>query len=817
MHRILQRSYDLPALELWLERLVSAWEPTFGKDALELGRFWYREGAVRGLEVSRESLIVHSKEGGALWYAVIDWESGRLAVRSSVLDKARGHALAVAGLYELEELITEVLVFLPDESEKTTNSLDENLHQFSKSALGEEGSLRKLCIKVCVTREGLELTALWQGEEGSCVPVLNEAEDTLTHGEREQAILLSMLARRAGFSLDARRGVYLLREFEKIRSFVSSMLVDWKKRFSVECSPDVYALVHGPERVRLVGNAQSKGARGFRFEWQVLAGEDVLSARDMRRLLRGGGVPVFMPGKGALVLPAEDATLVDHWKHSAAGWKEGEVPRYMLFSLFEKAETPWNLDGGLHAWKENVLASPEESIELPKFLRSYQHAGVAWLKHRLGCGCHPLLADEMGLGKTVQVLSLIAADEERTKPSIIVCPATVVPVWLQEVARFFPAIETRMVRTGVVFDGTSCLWVCSYTQLRRHRALLDAVDFDYAVLDEAQFIKNPDTKVAHACMQLNAKHRIALTGTPIENKHLDLWTIFRFLMPGLLGTRATFERKVMHDGEVFLSALKRQIAPFVLRRTKQAVLKELPDKVEVVLPCPLTDLQRVAYQKIVEEAKRELSGEQENAMHLFTWLLRLRQAACDPALLPSHEQVSYEQSGKLLALLDRLEPVFDSGSKVVIFSQFVRFLERVECALQERFPDIARFKLIGDTKDRSAPVRHFQESTRAACFLGSLRAGGTGITLHDADYVFLLDPWWNPAVEAQAVDRVHRLGQQKKVMIYRLIAPGTLEERIQTLKEHKHALFDALVGQLGTLSDIEQYFASLGALIDYKE
>jgi SNF2 family DNA or RNA helicase len=494
----------------------------------------------------------------------------------------------------------------------------------------------------------------------------------------------------------------------------------------------------------------------------------------------------------------------------------------MLFSLFEKTNVQWSCDAGLKQWRKQVLDTTNETLAMPPWLRRYQEEGVAWLAQRLHCGCHPLLADEMGLGKTMQVLSLLAVRPVANKPVLIVCPASVVPVWEQEAARFFPELKVHCVRAGDHFANASepVVWLCSYTQLRRHKAFLTDVDFGYAVLDEAQFIKNPDTKVAQACLNIRADHRLALSGTPLENKHLDLWMVFRFLMPGLLGQRKHFEMRIESEGNAFVSLLRRQIAPFVLRRTKAAVLTELPEKLEVLLPCLPTDLQQAEYVRLVTEAKVALNNRiagsgADTVLNLFTWLLRLRQVACHPALLPGMATTHWSQSGKIVALIDRLEAIFDSGKKVVIFSQFVAFLEHVARALDECYPKVPRYQLTGETKNRSEPVAGFQRTQGGGVILVSLRAGGTGITLHAADYVFLLDPWWNPAVEAQAVDRVHRMGQKSSVMVYRMITPGTLEERIQLLKEKKSALFDAVVGDLPPVSALDHYFSSLGALIDY--
>jgi SNF2 family DNA or RNA helicase len=361
------------------------------------------------------------------------------------------------------------------------------------------------------------------------------------------------------------------------------------------------------------------------------------------------------------------------------------------------------------------------------------------------------------------------------------------------------------------------IWLCSYTQLRKHRALLDSFEFGYAVLDEGQFIKNPDAKVTQTCFAIRARHRIVLTGTPLENRQLDLWSIFRFLLPGLLGSRSSFEAALNADREGTLARLRAQLAPFILRRTKKEVAQELPPKVEMDLICPLTDVQRSEYARICTEGLERLGDDVGSAMReksfgFLALLTRLRQTCCDPDMLP-WLKAPLADSGKINLLMEKLAEIVGSGHKVVIFSQFVMLLDRVRAALIQNFPDLASYELTGMTLDRLKPVQAFQGAPGAAAMLVSLKAAGTGITLHAADYVFLLDPWWNPAVEAQAVDRVHRIGQTNTVFVYRMVTAGTVEERIQALKASKKDLFDRLVGGLGGDFDLSQHFSSMKSLV----
>jgi len=418
---------------------------------------------------------------------------------------------------------------------------------------------------------------------------------------------------------------------------------------------------------------------------------------------------------------------------------------------------------------------------------------------------------------------LLIQKRANKKPALVVCPASVVPVWQTEAARFFPELKLEVLRSGNDFSTTKKqpdLWVTSYTQLRRHERLLSKITFSLTILDEAQFIKNPDAKSTQSCLKIDAASRIAMTGTPLENHAQDIWTVFRFLMPGLLGTRAQFLHRFADNEAAALKHLRTQIKPFMLRRTKKSVARELPDKVEITLDCPLTDAQRSEYARLSGEAI-ERFGEnieqtmQREAMSLFTVLTRLRQVCCDPALLPWIADDA-DFGGKINILLTKLEEAASSGRKVVIFSQFVRFLKRIRAAVEKNLPDLPIYELTGSTTNRQEPVDKFQSSRKASIMLVSLRAGGTGITLHSADYVFLMDPWWNPAVEQQAIDRVHRIGQRNTVMVYRLVAPDTIEERVNALKTEKSWLFEQAVGTGSSGAGFMQYYQSLRELLEIR-
>jgi SNF2 family DNA or RNA helicase len=474
----------------------------------------------------------------------------------------------------------------------------------------------------------------------------------------------------------------------------------------------------------------------------------------------------------------------------------------------------------LKAWRESILNPKPKAYKLPEFLRQYQKRGVEWMAHLCDNGCHCLLADEMGLGKTLQVASLMTARPVKGVSNLVVCPASVVPVWQEEIRRFFPKTKVFVLKNGHSFkhERAKGVWLASYAQLRNHRELLAENKFGYVVLDEGQFIKNPDAKITNTCFAIRAHHRIVMTGTPLENRQLDIWSILRFLLPGLLGTRASFESAIQNERDATIVKLRMQLAPFILRRTKAEVATELPPKVEIDTLCPLTDVQRREYARVCHEGLERLGDDigkamREKSFGFLSLLTRLRQVCCDPDLLP-WMNAHTASSGKLALLVERLGEIVSSGHKVVIFSQFVMFLKRVHEVLEERFPDVPRFELTGATIDRQKPVQDFQSIEQPAFMLVSLKAAGTGITLHAADYVFLLDPWWNPSVEDQAVDRVHRIGQTRTVFVYRMVTRGTIEERLQALKAEKKQLFQQIIEGVSGDIDIGTHFHSLRELIE---
>ncbi len=803
-----KRIYNPHSLEFWFGKLVADWERAFTDTALEQGREWYREGIIREIDLEIGQAIVHTKLDGKPCYAVIEWDKSELKVRASVDETDMGRAIAVAGLYEIEELVADEVAPL---EEDTLDLGSDGLKPAPTVEIRQtQRPARPLCLRFDAPRRDLLFQAFWRESTGERQALLNGngANGSLIDTEREKLIRLASLARKAQFVFDKEANTYFLRELARVPSFLSQDLPAWKRYFDVELSPLAGKMLEGVRPVEVSVEAR-EGSNGHTdssldLKWIFKSGERLLGETEATRLVKGEG-PVFLPDVGLVELSRETLATVKAWRNGGNGAADRLHERYMLFSLFKlESRVGIELSPRVAEWRDSFRKSPPKLKKLPEILRPYQKRGVEWLAHMCAHDCHPLLADEMGLGKTLQVISLLEARPLADKPHLVVGPASVVPVWQQEWARFAPEKSVRVLTADCDFltNPEPGVWLASYAQLRRHAEQLDRIDFGYAVLDEGQLIKNPDSKVAQACYSIRARHRLVLTGTPLENRQLDLWSLFRFLMPGLLGNRAEFERAVQADGDTSLRRLRTQLAPFILRRTKKVVAKELPPKVETTLAVPLSGVQREEYARICREGLHRLANGQENgspvrdrSFTLFSLLTRLRQVCCDPDLLP-WVSAPLAESGKIALLMEKLPEILEAGHKVVIFSQFVRLLDRIDRALAQTFPEISRFALNGSTRRRDEPVRAFQEHDGAGVILVSLRAGGTGITLHAADYVFLLDPWWNPAVEEQAIDRVHRIGQNNTVFVYRLMTGGTIEERIQDLKWSKQDIFRNLIGRL---------------------
>jgi len=447
--------------------------------------------------------------------------------------------------------------------------------------------------------------------------------------------------------------------------------------------------------------------------------------------------------------------------------------------------------------------------DLSASLRDYQRRGVDWLVFLREQGLGAMLADDMGLGKTLQALCALRG---RT---LVTAPTSVLQNWLDEARRFRPALRCAKYHGPArALDPDAELTVTTYAILRLDTDALAAERWDTVVLDEAQAIKNPDSQVAQAAYRLTADFRVTLTGTPVENRLDELWSQFHFVNPGLLGGRSDFDERYARpiaDGRPGVAErLRERIRPFLLRRLKDEVATELPPRTDVVLHCELGPDERGVYDTVRAATLSSMIARLErggNVLAALEALLRLRQAACHPALVPGQ---SAETSSKVELLRETLETVVAERRKALVFSQWTSMLDLIEPHL--RRVDISFLRLDGSTRDRAGVVRGFQDPEGPPVLLISLKAGGTGLNLTAADHVFIVDPWWNPAVEDQAADRAHRIGQDKPVMVYRLVAEQTVEERILELQRRKREIADAALGEADRAASITR--EELLALLD---
>jgi hypothetical protein len=469
----------------------------------------------------------------------------------------------------------------------------------------------------------------------------------------------------------------------------------------------------------------------------------------------------------------------------------GTLPKASVFDLARLAE---ELETPPPPAFETLRALAGDFSEIPRApileslrgqLRDYQKRGADWLYFLKGAGLGALLADDMGLGKTIQALSILE------RPSLVAAPTSVLRNWISEAKRFRPDLSVCLYHgRDRRLDPAADLTVTSHALLRLDREALAATPWDTVVLDEGQAIRNPETELARAARALSARFRVSLTGTPIENRLMDLWSQFAFLNPGLLGSLSSFEERFVRPIERGerepLSHLRERIRPFFLRRLKREVAPELPPRTESVLNAELTESERELYDALRLAARRDVVEKLErggSVLAALEALLRLRQAACHPALVPGQQAAT---SSKTELLLAALETAAADEHKSLVFSQWTSMLDLLEPRLAER--NLPFVRLDGATADRAGVVARFQEDPAIPVFLVSLKAGGVGLNLTAADHVFLFDPWWNPAVEEQAFDRAHRIGQEKPVFVYRLVASETVEERILDLQREKRSL-----------------------------
>ncbi|HEX7860428.1 MAG TPA: SNF2-related protein [Verrucomicrobiae bacterium] len=649
------------------------------------------------------------------------------------------------------------------------------------------------------------------------------------YGTRDLAVEQAALGKlqRAGFTGPHEEGVLQLAGQSSVLNFFARDYHKLEREWKVVLEERLEkSTAKNLERIEPSFEVTPSGQQWFDVDVAYKSGSgQKFSTAEIQRLIRSGQSHTRLPnGKFAIidtgaVEELQEVLLDCAPEQHANGYRiANQQAGFLSAALAEnkswqvKAPQEWRAKAQQHSGEAKFEVPPLGNLE--DVLRPYQKHGVGWLdflrRNRFG----GILADEMGLGKTLQTLAFLKYVVERrneTLPSLIVCPTSLVFNWVAEAAKFTPELKVIALhgpKRAELFSEIekADLVVTSYALIRRDADVYRGIEFDTVALDEAQHIKNRQTQNAQAVKSIRARNRLVLTGTPIENSVLDLWSIFDFLMPGYLGSATDFKERyeapIARENNAEAKArLARRIRPFLLRRLKTEVAKDLPEKLEQVSFCELTAEQQEVYQQLLESSRQEIStavghqGIQKSRMVILTALLRLRQVCCDLRLLKL-ERASEANSGKVELFGELLQEVIDGGHRVLVFSQFTEMLALLKEHL--RSESIEFSYLDGSTQDRAKVVQEFQSKANIPVFLISLKAGGVGLNLTAADTVIHFDPWWNPAVEAQATDRAHRIGQTRVVTSYKLITRGTVEEKILNLQNKKRELIQS------TLSGEEQ-------------
>lgn len=616
---------------------------------------------------------------------------------------------------------------------------------------------------------------------------------------------------------------------------------------AVETSPGLANLLGPPLQAHVefsAAPAEAAGRDWFNLTVNLRVSDTKLTADEIALLMKARGKWVSLPKHGwrRLEVVTDDAAADTGDALERLGLDPADVladgrPRTHRIHTLQLAAEADVLDArdaklaaALRERARSLAAQPPPALPagLRATLRPYQQEGYHFLAHLSSLGLGGVLADDMGLGKTVQTLAWLLHLAENREPgaaplrALVVCPKSVTHGWLTETERFAPALHATLfnpLRLGPAADSqlstlTSQLLVANYTQLRLNAAWFKAQAWEAVILDEGQFIKNPSSQVATVARALPTRHRLVLTGTPVENRLTDLWSLFAFAQPGLLGAQTAFRRHYQDTNAAAHGRLHRRVRHFLLRRTKAQAAPDLPSRTEDEIVVELEGGQRQLYDAELKRARAHLLGIENNTalapvrFNVLSSLLRLRQICCHPALVdPAHRDLP---SAKLEALLERLEELQDEGHQVLVFSQFVEMLEIIRERLVAE--NIGHLMLTGQTENRAELVDEFQRDRTKTVFLLSLKAAGFGLNLTAASYVILYDPWWNPAAEAQAIDRTHRIGQTENVVAYRLLAESTVEEKIRLLQREKAALAAAVVQEesLASVLDLDSLRRILG-------
>ncbi|MEI6441568.1 MAG: DEAD/DEAH box helicase [Nostocales cyanobacterium ELA583] len=559
------------------------------------------------------------------------------------------------------------------------------------------------------------------------------------------------------------------------------------------------------------------------YEYELAIGEEVVTKQEWEQLINAKAPLVHFRGQWMELDRDKMQQLLEFWQ--SHGDEKPEMSVLEFLQRNAESGEDWDIehddilsDMMAKLQDKSRLEPISDQLNLQGNLREYQKRGVAWLEYLERLGLNGCLADDMGLGKSVQVIARLVQERESVDsvlPTLLIAPTSVVGNWQKEIAKFAPHLQSMIHHGSERLQNSAdfkkaCqqhdVIITSFTLARKDEKLLQSIEWQRIVLDEAQNIKNPKAAQTKAILKLSAKHRLALTGTPVENRLLDLWSIFNFLNPGYLGKEAqfrkSFEVPIQKDNNrVKSTTLKKLVEPLILRRLKtdKSIINDLPDKVEQKLYTNLTKEQASLYEVVVKDVEEKLQtveGIQRKGLILST-LMKLKQICNHPAqFLQDNSEFSIERSHKLSRLVEMVNEAISEGESLLIFSQFTEVCEQVEKYIKHNLRCNTYYLHGGTSRPRREKmITEFQEpDTEASVFILSLKAGGVGITLTKANHVFHFDRWWNPAVENQATDRAFRIGQQKNVFVHKFVAIGTLEEKIDQMIEDKKKLADAVVG-----------------------
>ncbi len=786
-------------------------------NVLENGTAWYAEDSLYLWDHQHRYLIIHDVSqlwNARHWQRIIDGNPVSLPLTEflSSLD-----AQSEFIIWDDDSALTDIPISVADPS--ITLVLDGSTQLLSAQ------------IKVHYSSTDIHTIGLRQGCDIN-FPILAPSPSRNAHPRyltrnREAEDIAAGTLMQAGFNITDPRGIWQLNTEDAIIEFLTATLPSlennhhWNIEASNKLSSQKNNIVRIIPHFELQGNANRPTSScqdwlAFDVTFTTDSGKDIPKEVVQRMLASGKRSGSSKNGK-QVIISNFDADTVETVLRDTNPRQENNL------YYAPKAQAAYLKRLQSH-YSNKTPKQPDLSIiktlpaAIQETLRPYQEQGIAWLYERAQQDGAALLADDMGLGKTLQTLSLIhllkGNAEGTTAPNIVVCPTSLLGNWHAECQKFYPGLNTLILhgqKRKDYFDvaHSADIIITSYALIARDIEFYTKQRFHTLVIDEASLIRNPDTQAAIALRKLDAQHRIALTGTPVENAIRDLWSLFHFILPGYLGTQKDFQQHYQQPlsnstgtnaDQAIMKRLRMRVEPFMLRRTKAKVAKDLPPKILQTIFCEPTPIQQKTYTQLLKQGTQNmeaLNDKQANAgaarIQMLTVLLRLRQAATDLRLLDSEMDITMEEaSGKMLRLLELLTAAKEGNHRVLIFSQFTSMLSLIKIALNES--NITFAYLDGSTKDRAKEVEKFQSPTGPDTFLISLKAGGYGLNLTAADTVIHVDPWWNPAVEAQATDRAYRIGQTKPTTVYKLVTKGTVEEKIIRLQEAKQGLINATLG-----------------------